>query len=282
MKIINNSIFPLERALYGERDLTIADCVFAGEEDGESALKECKNIRAERCRFDLRYPLWHDTGVVLSDCEMNETCRAALWYTSDVKIENSKLHGTKALRECADIVINNSDIISQEFGWMSENIKITDSSATGEYFMLRAKNLDMNNLNFKGKYSFQYVENAVIENSVLDTKDAFWHAKNVHIKNSVVKGEYLAWYSDGLTLENCIISGTQPLCYCKNLKLINCEMHGCDLSFERSDVFASLTTKVVSIKNPWSGEITAPEVGEIIFDEQEAHGKVLVLEKQVK
>ena len=279
MKIINNCTFPSERALYGERDLTISGCLFAGEEDGESALKECKNIRAEGCKFELRYPLWHDTGVVISDSEMSDTCRAALWYTSDVKIENSKLHGTKALRECADISIKNTDIDSQEFGWMSENIKIDNSSASGEYFMLRAKELNIKKLDFKGKYSFQYVENAVIEDSVLNTKDAFWHAKNVHIKNSVVKGEYLAWYSDGLTLENCVISGTQPLCYCKNLKLINCEMHGCDLSFERSDVFATVTNKVDSIKNPWSGEITVFDVGEMIFDEQDARGNVIVLNK---
>lgn len=279
MKVIENEIFPSERALYGERDLTIVGCRFAGEEDGESALKECKNIRAEKCSFELRYPLWHDAGVVISESEMAATCRAALWYTSDVKIENSKLHGTKALRECTGVSISNTDIDSQEFGWMSSDIKMSNSSASGEYFMLRARDLDINDLNFKGKYSFQYVENAVIENSVLNTKDAFWHAKNVHIKNSVVSGEYLAWYSDGLTLENCVISGTQPLCYCKNLKLINCEMHGCDLSFERSDVFASITTKVDSIKNPWSGEITAPSVDEIIFDEQDAHGKVTVLEK---
>ncbi|MBQ7387309.1 MAG: DUF3737 family protein [Clostridia bacterium] len=276
MKIIEKRVFPEERALYGEDGINIIECRFEGELDGESALKECKNIRAERCSFKLRYPIWHDTGVELIECEMADTCRAALWYSTDIVIKDSKLHGIKALRECKDIMIKDSDVISQEFGWMSENISILSSSATGEYFMLRAKDLKIENLNFKGKYSFQYTENVVIEDSYLDTKDAFWHAKNVHIKNSVVKGEYLAWYSDSLTLENCTIIGTQPLCYCKNLKLINCKMQQCDLSFERSDVFATLTEHVDSIKNPWSGEIKAPSVGEIIFDEDDAHGKVTI------
>ena len=87
------------------------------------------------------------------------------------------------------------------------------------------------------------------------------------VKNSVVKGEYLAWYCENVTFENCVIIGTQPLCYCKNLKLINCEMHECDLSFEKSEVTADVTTPVVSIKNPSSGKIVLPAVGELILDD---------------
>ena len=44
MKIFENQIFEEERALYGEENISLSDCKFAGEADGESALKECKNI----------------------------------------------------------------------------------------------------------------------------------------------------------------------------------------------------------------------------------------------
>lgn len=84
----------------------------------------------------------------------------------------------------------------------------------------------------------------------------------------MVKGEYLAWYSEDITFINCKIVGTQPLCYCKNLKLINCEMVDTDLCFEKSEVEAVITTPVVSIKNPYSGKITVPSVGEIIIDDK--------------
>ena len=141
--------------------------------------------------------------------------------------------------------------------------------------MLRAKNLDFKNMKFKGKYSFQYIEGSVIEGCDLDTKDAFWHAKNVVVRNSRVKGEYLAWYAENLTFENCEIIGTQPLCYCKGLKLINCSMSECDLSFEKSEVEATLTTHVDSIKNPVSGSIKVPSVGEII-DEYSTKCKIEV------
>ena len=126
-----------------------------------------------------------------------------------------------------------------------------------------------------GKYSFQYIEDAVFENCAFDTKDAFWHAKNVVVRDSVVKGEYLAWYCENVTFENCRIIGTQPLCYCKGLKLKNCEMIDTDLAFERSSMEAVITTPVLSIKNPLSGRILVPEVGQIIRDIPEAKGEIV-------
>ena len=49
-----------------------------------------------------------------------------------------------------------------------------------------------------------------------------------------------------------------------------------DLSFERSDVEATLTTPIVSIKNPLSGHIYVPKVGEIIMDIAEAKGEIII------
>lgn len=97
-----------------------------------------------------------------------------------------------------------------------------------------------------GKYSFQYCKNLTIENSYLDTKDAFWHSENVVIKDSYVKGEYLAWYAKNVTFINCTIEGTQPLCYCKNLVLKDCKMIKTDLSFENSEVNASIIGHIES------------------------------------
>jgi polygalacturonase len=266
MKIIENLTFDEERALYGVQSVKVAKCRFDGPSDGESAFKECSDVLVCDCYFNLRYPFWHDSGVKIHSSQMTEQCRAALWYSDDVEISNTEIHGIKALRECCDVDIKNSSIKSAEFGWMSEGIKISDSHAEGEYFMFRAANINLVGLDFRGKYSFQYIENAVIENCNLDTKDAFWHAKNVTVRNSTVKGEYLGWYCENVTFENCKIIGTQPLCYCKGLRLIGCEMIDCDLAFERSDVEADVKGYVVSIKNPKSGIIRVGAVGEIISE----------------
>lgn len=276
MKVIENQTFDMERALYGSNGVLVKNCSFDGPADGESAFKEGRDVKAEHCFFNLRYPFWHDHGLKIMDSEMTELCRAALWYSDHVEIADSKLHGIKALRECRDVLIKNCEIISPEFGWSVRGIRMEDSTAVSEYFMMRSEDLTFRGVNFKGKYSFQYIKNAVFENCVFETKDAFWHGENITVKDSVVKGEYLAWYSNGLTLINCKIIGTQPLCYCKNLKLIDCEMIDTDLAFEKSEVEATVTTKVVSIKNPLSGCIVVPAVGEIIRDDKEAKGEIAI------
>ena len=275
MKTYRNERFGKERALYGVCGAELIDCSFDGAEDGESALKEGKNIKCENVFFNLRYPLWHDSGVLIENSEMTEFCRAALWYSDDIEIRNSKLHGIKALRECKNIKIENSDVKSVEFGWFSQNIDIEKTKFQGEYFMLQAKNLNMKDSTLNGKYSFQYIEDSAFENCNFDTKDAFWHAKNIVVRNSVVKGEYLAWYCENVTFENCTIIGTQPLCYCKGLKLINCTMIDCDLSFEKSEVEADIIGDIVSVKNIYSGYVRADSIGEIIVDDDRAEGKVI-------
>ena len=274
-KIIENQAFDEERALYGVRNVTVRNCRFDGPADGESAFKECEDVTVDGTFMNLRYPFWHDHGLTLRNVEMTELCRAALWYSEGVTIEDSRLHGIKALRECADVRMRGCDVVSPEFGWSTRGIRMESCTAESEYFLMRATGLCLRDVHFQGKYSFQYVEDVVIEDSELDTKDAFWHAKNVVVRNSLVRGEYLGWYSEGLTFENCLIQGTQPLCYCKDLRLVNCQMVDCDLAFERSHVQAELTTPVDSVKNPLEGSrITLPAVGEVIRDIDGATGVV--------
>lgn len=257
--------FDAERALYHLQSTDVTDCVFAGPADGESVLKEARDVNLENCRFSLRYPLWHVEKFHLHDSKMDELTRAAIWYARDGVITDSDLKGIKAVRECEAIKISNCTIQSEEFGWKSKDITVTDSTLTAQYLFLDSRDVKLNRVQMQGKYSFQYMENLEIRNSILDTKDAFWHSKNVTVYDSLVKGEYLGWFSEGLTLVNCRISGTQPLCYCRDLKLINCTMAGTDLSFEYSDVDATIQGHVDSIKNPRSGEIVVDSVGEVIM-----------------
>ena len=281
MTVISNKSFDEERALYGAENVKLIDCAIDGPADGESAFKEGSNIETEHCFFNLRYPFWHDHGLKIQDSEMTELCRAALWYSDHIEIAGTKMHGIKAIRECSHVSVRSCDIVSPEFGWFSNDITMENCTAVSEYFMLRSKNLNFKDVDFTGKYSFQYIENSTFDNCRFDTKDAFWHAKNVTVRNSVVKGEYLAWYCENVTFENCAISGTQPLCYCKGLKLINCSMENTDLAFEKSDVEATITTAVISVKNPYSGKIVLPKVGEIILDDENAKGEIIVTGQKV-
>lgn len=265
--VISNTAFDEERSLYNLKGADVVGCTFAGPADGESVLKEARNVTVRDCRFSLRYPLWHTKSFQLIHSSMDELTRAPIWYAEDGLIDSCTITGVKCLRECDRMEIRHSKITSPEFGWRCRGLVIDDTDLESEYLFFEAKNAEIHDLRMKGKYSFQYTENITITDSVLDTKDAFWHAKNVTVKDSVVKGEYLAWYSDGLTLINCRIIGTQPLCYATNLTLINCTMENTDLSFEYSDVHAEVQGHIHSVKNPRSGEIIADSIGEIIFED---------------
>ena len=270
--------FDEERSLYNLRNADVLDCVFAGPADGESVLKEARDVKLENCAFSLRYPLWHVEKFHLHDSKMDEKTRAAIWYAKDGVISGSNLGGIKAVRECHNIRLSDCTITSEEFGWKCSGITVTDSTLASMYLFLDSRDVELNNVKMSGKYSFQYMENLEISNSILDTKDAFWHSKNVTVTNCLVKGEYLGWFSEGLTLVNCKIIGTQPLCYCKDLKLINCTMEATDLAFEYSDVEATISGHVDSIKNPRSGEIVVDSVGEVILGDtvMECTGKVTI------
>ena len=267
MNTIHNETFDAERALYGLRDTLVSGCRFEGPADGESALKECRSITVEDSVFRLRYPFWHNTDARVRGIDMNEDCRAAMWYDRELHVENSHLGGIKAFRECDRSSLKDCRIASTEFGWNCRDISVENCTLQSEYPFLHCERMEIRNLTMKAKYSFQYCRDLVIRDSNLDTKDAFWHSENVTVYDSVVKGEYLAWYSTNLRLVRCRIIGTQPLCYCKGLILEDCTMEGCDLSFENSEVNAAVCGSIDSVKNPAAGSIRAGAIGEVIEDE---------------
>lgn len=255
-----------ERAFYGIKDAIVESCTFDGPADGESALKECEDLKVKDCYFNLRYPFWHVKNALIQNCEMTDKCRAALWYDDNITIENTKMYGIKALRECQNIKLIECDINSPEFLWRCKGVNVKDSKMNSEYPFFECENVEISGLKMSGKYSFQYVKGMIIKNSDLQTKDAFWHSENVTVMDSVVSGEYLGWYSKNLKFIRCHIVGTQPLCYCEGLVLEDCTMENTDLSFERSDVVATVKGRIEGVKNPKSGSISADEIGDLFIE----------------
>lgn len=270
-----NISFSEYRALYRSRGLRIENCRFDGSDDGEDILLESTDIIIKDCYFNLPYPLWHSNSIYISHIEMTEHCRGPVWYSSNVNISDSQLHGPKAFRECSGISIKKCDIISPEFGWYTHGVDMNDCKAVGEYFLMQADNIRLEKVCLSGKYSFQYIKDSFFSDCVFDSKDIFWHAKNVTLKNCTLNGDFPVWYSDNITLENCTITGEMPFYSCKNLKLINCRMLDTEDAFEKSEVEADITTVVTSIVNPKSGYIRAAGVKEIIMDDPDAKAEII-------
>lgn len=267
MKTIKNEEFGGERPLFGSRDLRLENCRI---HPGESALKNCRNIEVDNCRFEGKYPFWHVDGFKITNCVFTEGARAALWYSRGCTMADTLIEAPKMFRELKGIVLRNVRIPdAQETLWHCSDVDIENVEVGhADYLFMHTDNIRIRDWRQHGNYSFQYCRNVVIDDADIHSKDAFWNTKNVTVRNSRLDGEYLAWYSEGLHLINCHISGTQPLCYCKGLVLENCTFGpDADLAFEDSDVRADIRGNVTSIKNPRTGEITVDSVGEIILDE---------------
>ncbi|MDE6010020.1 MAG: DUF3737 family protein, partial [Muribaculaceae bacterium] len=266
METIKDKEFGGERPLFGARHLRLENVTIHA---GESALKCCTDIEADHCTFEGKYPFWHVDGFRIHDCIFTPGARAALWYSRNLVMTDTRVDAPKMFREMDGIVLRNVTIPdAEETLWHVGNVDIKNVSVEkADYLFMHSHDINIEDWHQHGNYSFQYCRNVTIRHAVIHSKDAFWGTENVTIYDSELHGEYLGWHSKRLRLVRCKISGTQPLCYCKDLILEDCEFASdCDLAFEDSEVQARILTPVTSIKNPMKGRITAPSFGEVITD----------------
>lgn len=267
MEIIRDKEFGGERPLFASHDLQLENVTFHA---GESALKCCTDIVARDCRFEGKYPFWHVKGFEVDHCVFTPGARAALWYSSGLRMTDTQVDAPKMFREMDGVDLERVNIPdAQETLWHCRNVRLRDVDVrNADYLFMHSENIDIDRYHQEGNYSFQYCRNVVIRNAEIHSKDAFWNTENVTVEDSSLSGEYLAWHSRGLRLVRCHISGTQPLCYCEDLVLEDCTFDAdADLAFEDSSLHATVLSGMTSIKNPRSGSISVKSVGELILDE---------------
>lgn len=253
--------------MFASQDLYIENVTIHA---GESALKECARVEAVNCRFEGKYPFWHNDGFVVRHCLFTEGARAALWYSRHLQMSDTLVEAPKMFREMDDIHLENVQLPhAAETLWHCRNVVLKNVEVKeADYLFMHSENIHIEDYRQQGNYSFQYCRNVEIRRAVIDSKDAFWNTENVTVYDSEIDGEYLGWHSRNLRLVNCKISGTQPFCYAHDLVLENCTFApDADLAFEYSTVHATINSPVHSVKNPRSGCIVAQRYGEIILDE---------------
>lgn len=284
MKLIKDQFFEGERPLYASNNLRMQNIKFY---PGESALKESSNIEVVDCSFMCKYPFWHNENALIENCLFTVYSRAAIWYSRNIKMINSKVEAPKMFREIDGLYLEKVKLTDAgETFWNCRDLELRDVEVRkGDYIFMNNVNIKIDGFKLQGSYSFQDAKNVEIRNAYLDSKDAFWKTENVTVYDSTIIGEYLGWYSKNLRLVNCKIGGTQPLCYAKNLILENCEfMDDCDFAFEYSTVNAEVNNHIVSVKNPLEGTIKAQSIGQIILDENDKNPGACKIEvaEQVK
>lgn len=264
MKAYNAERLTGERAAFGSADAVFTDCIF---EDGESPLKESRDLVVNNCAFRWKYPLWYCKNVKTEGTNWFEHARAGVWYTQNIQVKNALIAAPKNFRRCVGVRLQNVDFTNaEETLWACRDVTLQNVSAKGAYFGMNCENVTVENLRLDGNYSFDGAKNVTVENSVLLSKDAFWNTENVTVKNSYICGEYLGWNAKNLTLVGCTVESLQGLCYIENLKMVDCKLLNTTLAFEYSSVEAEISSGIDSVLNPSSGSITAESIGELILE----------------
>ena len=282
MTTYQNNHYTGERALFRLADATVDSCLF---DDGESPLKEARNLTVTNTTFGWKYPLWYGKNHTVRNCTFLEMARSGLWYTDDSLFEDCHIIAPKEFRRCHNITLRHIVFDNaQETLWNCDGVSLEDVTAKGDYLCFNTDNVTVDNLKLNGNYCFDGSSNVNIRNSVLNSKDAFWNARHITIINCTIVGEYFGWNSEDVTLIGCHIQSHQGFCYMKGLKLVNCTISSdSDLIFEYcEDIDADITTSDIdSVKNPISGVIKADSVREIIRDDERIDTtKVRILVKE--
>lgn len=262
--VVRQQLLGGERALFAARNLQIVDTIFT---DGESPLKESRDIELVGSAFRWKYPLWYSRDVVARECTWFEMARSGVWYTHNIVVEDSVIEAPKNFRRCTGVTLRNVSLPNAaETLWTCEGVKLENVTARGDYFAMNSGNIEVDGLVLAGNYSFDGAHDVHVTNSRLLSKDAFWNTENVLVENSYIAGEYLGWNARNIKFVNCTIESLQGLCYIDGLTLENCKLLNTTLAFEYSSVDADVQGHIESVFNPSSGSIVADSIGELIVE----------------
>ena len=263
-KEIRGEYYEGERPLFGGKNLKIVNTIFG---EGESPLKESRDIELCDSMFQWKYPLWYAKNVTAKDCAWFEMARAGVWYTEHITVEDCAIEAPKNFRRCEDVTLRNVTFPNAaETLWQCKNVTMERVMAKGEYFAMNSADMVIRDLTLYGNYSFDGVKNVEIHDSKLLSKDAFWNSENVTVYDSFIFGEYLGWNAKNLTLINCTIESLQGMCYIDNLVMKNCRLLKTTLAFEYSTVDAQIEGSIESVLNPSGGVIQADAIGELVIE----------------
>lgn len=272
------SIYQGERNLFKQNDLEVSSSYF---HDGESPLKEGTNITVLDSTFSYKYPLWYGKNINVYNSYFILDAHACFWYGSDYYFSKVYIGANKNFRRLENVNVKDSILLnSTESFWYCKNVNIKNSILEGDYLFLGSEEIVLENCLIKGNYPFDSAKNIILVNCFLNSKDAFWNCKNVMVISSSIYGEYIGWNSSYLRFLDSKIKSHQGFCYIDNLVINDCDIYGGDLMFEYcSNIFAKVTSRISSVKNPISGYIESKGMVELVQDDESIDTKQVKYEQ---
>src|SRR5574344_393163 len=166
---ILNQTYDEERALYNIKDTEVLNCTFKGPQDGESVLKECRNILVNNCIITSPEFGWKCSEIKISNSEINS--EYFLFETDNVEIENLKMHGKYSFQYMTNLHITDSNLDTKDAFWHSKNVLVENSTVKGEYLGWFSENLTLVNCKIIGTQPLCYCKNLKLINCEMEDAD---------------------------------------------------------------------------------------------------------------
>ena len=185
MNLIKGKHLEGERALFQCEDSQIESCLF---DNGESPLKEGKNLIVVNTDFGWKYPLWYNKNLTVKNCHFLKDSKSGLWYVKNGTFSSLDIEAVKEFRYCEGIRIEDTSFHhGAETLWNCKDVSLKRLEIQkADYFGFHSSDIEGERLHLVGNYCFDSGKNIYLKDSVLLSKDAFWNAEHVLLVNCVI------------------------------------------------------------------------------------------------
>lgn len=169
-------------AIWYARNGLLKNC----ELGGIKALRECDNMRVEKCNVVSPEFGWKCRELQMEDCQVE--AEYFLLDCRNVDIENLRMKGKYSFQYIENMEIRNSNLDTKDAFWHSKNVTVKDSVVKGEYLAWYSENLTLVNCHIIGTQPLCYCKGLKLVNCTMEGTDLSFEYSEVEadIKGNIM------------------------------------------------------------------------------------------------
>lgn len=170
-------------AIWYAENGTITDSVLGGIK----AVRECSDIRLERCRVDSQEFGWKSRDITLIDTDI--VSEYLFMDSRDVKLQGVKMKGKYSFQYMENLEIEDCELDTKDAFWHSRNVTVKNSVVKGEYLGWFSENLTLIDCKIVGTQPLCYCKNLKLVNCTMEDADLAFEYSDV---DADIKGHILS------------------------------------------------------------------------------------------
>lgn len=198
--------------------------------DEERAFYGVTDAKLQGCRFegpaDGESALKETADLEIENCDF--LLRYPLWHTDRATVTGCRMTETcrAALWYDNDIVIKNSELGGIKAVRECNNISIENSKINSTEFGWFCKDIKMKDCELISEYPFLHSSELEFEGLKMKGKYSFQYSENVTFRNCELDTKDAFWHSKNVTVYDSVVKGEYLAWYSENLRLVRCKIIG--------------------------------------------------------